>query len=51
MLRRVVSIALSMIAIATAGFLLAVLVPRSSDELPPPAVTIEKTITIPPGEP
>jgi hypothetical protein len=40
-----------MIVIATAGFLLAVLAPRSSDELPPPAVTIEKTITIPPGEP
>jgi hypothetical protein len=51
MSRRTVWIALGVIAVATAGFLLAVLVPRSSDELPLPAVTIEKTITIPPGEP
>jgi hypothetical protein len=49
--RRVVWIVLAMIAIATTGFLLAVLGPRSSDELPPRTVTVEKTITMPPGTP
>ena len=51
MSRRTVWIALGVIAVATTGFVLAVLVPRSSDDLPPPTLTLEKTITIPPGEP
>src|SRR5262245_405323 len=51
-------IPLGFVAVATAGYLFAVLVPndsvlvsRSPDQQPPPAVTFEKTITIPPGEP
>ena len=51
MSRRTAWIAVALFAVATAGFLFAVLVPRNSDELPPPGVTIEKTIIIPPGVP
>lgn len=41
---------IAVVAIAAAGFLF-VSVPASSDDLPPSAVTVETTITMPPGEP
>ena len=46
--RRAVLIAVAVIAVAVAGFLFAVVVPRDSDELPPPAVIVDKTITLKP---
>ena len=51
MSRRTIWIAVAVTAVASAGFLLAVVVPRDSDELPPPKVVVDTTITIPPGEP
>ena len=44
--RRIIWIVLALIAVVTAGFLFAVLVPRHPDEQQPPAVVVDTTITI-----